>query len=151
MAEFTRSPGVPGKQKASPWGAVRPRLAAGNHGWDWEKENTSLGYRWAKAGTPLQKVGRKCLSTRLKGRLVEGVRTSGAYLPAREVVTGPRPGLLAHYGTVYAGAECHWMFSPLPHTIDNWMVIISKMKHSRGEEKEMLRGSRSLLSWCRQL
>lgn len=95
-------------------------------------------------------MGRKCLTTGLKGRLVEGVRTSGAYLSAREVVIGPGPGLLAHYGTVYAGAECHWMSSPLPHTIDNWMVIISKMKHSRGKEKEMLRGSSSL-SQCRQL
>lgn len=60
VEKLARLPGLelgqsPGKQKASPWGAVRLRLAAGNHCWDWKEENTSVGYRWAKAGTRLQK------------------------------------------------------------------------------------------------
>lgn len=81
---------------------------AGNHDWNWEKGNTSLGYNRVEASTSLQSTGEQEMP--LHEAEGQAQRESGLW---KSICQPERwshaAGLQAHLETLYPGVESHWM------------------------------------------
>lgn len=146
MAEkLVRLPGLelgrsPGKQKAS-LGCSQAETGSREPWLGWKRKyltGIQVGQSWHTPTEDGQEVPRH----KTEGQARPGTQNFGSHLLARAVVAGPGPELQAHLGLCTLGLSATGCPLFYPHTMDNWMVITrSKMKHSRGKKKEMLRGS----------